>query len=32
MSYICFPVQARKFFETRKANEEKVCTYTIVEA
>ena len=31
MSYICFPVQARKFLEARKAEEEKVCTYTIEE-
>ena len=32
MSYICFPVQAKKFLEDRKAKEENVCTYTIVEA
>ena len=31
MSYICFPVQAKKFFEERKAREEKVTTYTIEE-
>jgi len=29
MSYICFPDQAKKFLEERKAREEKVCTYTI---
>ncbi len=29
MSYICFPDQARKFLEKRKADEEKVCTYVI---
>ena len=32
MSYICFPVQARKFLEDRKAKEEKVCVYSIEEA
>ena len=32
MSYICFPDQAKKFLEERKAREEKVCTYTIEEA
>ena len=32
MSYICFPDQARKFLEKRKADEEKVCTYVIEEA
>ncbi len=29
MSYICFPDQARKFLEDRKAKEENVATYTI---
>ena len=29
MSYICFPVQAKKFFEDRKAKEENVVSYTI---
>ena len=32
MSYICFPVQAKKFLENRKAEEEKVAVYTIEEA
>ena len=32
MSYICFPDQAKKFLEERKAKEENVCTYTIEEA
>ena len=32
MSYICFPDQAKKFLEDRKAKEENVCTYTITEA
>ena len=32
MSYICFPDQARKYLEKRKADEEKVCVYTIEEA
>ena len=29
MSYICFPTQAKKFLEDRKAREENVVTYTI---
>ena len=29
MSYICYPDQARKFLEQRKAKEENVATYTI---
>ncbi len=32
MSYICFPDQAEKFFQDRKAREENVATYTITEA
>ena len=32
MSYICYPDQAMKFFEDRKAKEENVCTYVIEEA
>ena len=32
MSYICFPAQAEKFLEGRKAKEENKATYTIVEA
>ena len=32
MSYICFPAQATKFLEGRKAKEENMATYTIVEA
>ena len=32
MSYICFPDQAEKFFQDRKAKEENVATYTITEA
>ena len=32
MSYICYPDQARKFFEERKAKEENVAKYTITEA
>ena len=32
ISYICFPDQARKFFEERKAREENVAVYTIEEA
>ncbi len=32
MSYICFPDQAKKFFEARKAKEENVAVYTIEEA
>ena len=32
MSYICFPDQAKKFFEERKAKEENVAVYTIEEA
>ena len=32
MSYICYPDQAMKFFEDRKAKEENICKYSIVEA
>ena len=32
MSYICFPDQARKFLEDRKAKEENVAKYSITEA
>ena len=32
MSYICFPAQAEKFLEGRKAAEENKVTYTITEA
>ena len=32
MSYICFPNQAMKFLEDRKAKEENKVTYTITEA
>ena len=32
MSYICYPDQAMKFFEARKAKEENICKYSIVEA
>ena len=32
LSYIAFPNLAEKFFEERKAKEENVCTYSIVEA
>jgi len=32
MSYICFPDQAKKFFEQRKAKEENVVRYVIEEA
>lgn len=32
MSYICFPEQAKKFLEERRAKEENVATYTIEEA
>ena len=32
MSYICFPDQAIKFFEARKAKEENICKYVIEEA
>ena len=32
MSYICSPDQAMKFFEARKAKEENICKYSIVEA
>ena len=32
LSYIAFPNLAEKFFEERKAREENVCTYSIVEA
>ena len=32
MSYICFPDQAMKFLQDRKAKEENVATYTIEEA
>ena len=31
MSYICFPNQAEKFLADRKAKEENVATYSIVE-
>jgi oxaloacetate decarboxylase alpha subunit len=29
MSYICFPKQARDYFEDRKAKEERSCKYTM---
>ena len=29
MSYICYPKQAKEFFEARKAKEENIATYTI---
>ena len=29
MSYICFPDQAKKYLEGRKAKEDNICTYTI---
>ena len=29
MSYICYPKQAKEFFEKRKAKEENIATYTI---
>ncbi len=32
MSYICFPDQAMKFLQDRKAREENIATYTIEEA
>ena len=32
MSYICFPAQAEKYLEGRKAKEENKATYTIIEA
>ena len=32
MSYICFPDQAKKFLESRKAKKENIAKYTIVEA
>ena len=32
MSYICYPTQAKKFLEDRKAKEENEVTYTITEA
>lgn len=32
MSYICYPAQAEKFLEDRKAKEENKVTYTITEA
>jgi len=32
MSYICFPDQAKKFLEARKAKKENIAKYTIVEA
>ena len=32
MSYICFPAQAEKVLEGRKATEENRVTYTITEA
>ena len=31
MSYICFPAQAEKFLQNRKAEREKKAAYTIVE-
>ena len=31
LSYIAFPNLAEKYLEERKAKEEKVCTYSIVE-
>ena len=31
MSYICFPVQAKKYLEDRKAKEENIATYVIEE-
>ena len=31
LSYIAFPNLAEKFMEDRKAKEENVCTYSIVE-
>ena len=31
MSYICFPDQAKKYLETRKAKEENIATYVIEE-
>ena len=32
MSYICFPDQAKKFLEDRKAKEDNIVTYSIEEA
>lgn len=32
MSYICYPDQAKKFLEERKAKKENIATYTITEA
>ena len=32
LSYIAFPNLAEKFFEERKAKEENICAYSIVEA
>ena len=32
MSYICFPDQAKKYLEARKAKEENIATYVIEEA
>ena len=32
LSYIAFPNLAEKFLEDRKAKEENICTYSIVEA
>ncbi len=32
MSYICYPVQTKKFLEDRKAKEENIATYVIEEA
>ena len=32
MSYIFYPEQAIKFVEARKAKEENICKYSIVEA
>jgi oxaloacetate decarboxylase alpha subunit len=29
MSYICFPKQAKDFLEKRKADEERICSYTM---
>ena len=32
MSYICYPDQTMKFLTDRKAKEENICKYSIVEA
>ena len=32
MSYICYPDQTMKFLADRKAKEENICKYSIVEA